>query len=52
MEYEFEEGQCVGEGGFEEEAGKTEGKIGKYIGTLREEVKGGNLEIAEVEDEI
>jgi len=52
MSYEFEEGQCVGEGGFEEEAKKTEGKTGKYIGTLREEVVGGNLEVAEVEPEI
>jgi hypothetical protein len=52
MEYEFEEGQCVGEGGFEEEANKSEGKTAKYIGTLREEVKGGNLEVAEVEEEI
>ena len=48
MSYEFEEGQCVGEGGFEEEAKKTEGKTGKYIGTLREEVGGGNLEVAEI----
>jgi hypothetical protein len=52
MAYEFEEGQCVGEGGFEEEASKTEGKTAKYTGTLREEVKGGNLEVAEVEEEI
>ena len=52
MRYEFEEGQCVGEGGFEEEAKKTEGKTGKYTGTLLEEVVGGNLEIAEVEEEI
>jgi hypothetical protein len=52
MSYEFEEGQCVGEGGFEEEASKTEGKTGKYSGTLREETVGGNLEIAEVEEEI
>jgi len=50
MEYELEEGQCVGEGGFEEEVEKTEGKTASYIGTIREEVKGGNLEIAEVEE--
>ena len=50
MEYELEEGQCVGEGGFEEEAGKTEGKSATFTGTLREEVKGGNLEVAEVEE--
>ena len=52
MEYEFEEGQCVGEGGFEEEAGKTEGKSARYEGTLQQEVKSGNLEVAEVEEEI
>jgi hypothetical protein len=52
MAWEYEEGQCVGEGGFEEEASKTEGKTARYTGTLLEEVKGGNLEIAEVEDEV
>jgi len=48
MAYEMEEGQCVGEGGFEEEVGKTEGKTASYTGTLREEVKGGNLEVTEI----
>jgi len=48
MAYEFEEGQCVGEGGFEEEAAHTEGKTARYTGTLREEIKGANLEIAEI----
>jgi hypothetical protein len=43
MAWEFEEGQCVGEGGFEEEAAKTEGKSGKYKGAIEEELKGGNL---------
>jgi len=52
MEYELEEGQCVGEGGFEEEVEKTEGKTATYTGTIREEVKAGNLEVAEVEEEI
>jgi hypothetical protein len=52
MTYEFEEGQCVGEGGFEEEASKTEGKTASFTGSMREEVVGGNLEVAEVEDEI
>jgi hypothetical protein len=50
MEYEMEEGQCVGEGGFEEEVNKSEGKTGRYEGSLVEEVRGGNLEIAEVEE--
>ena len=52
MSFEFEEGQCVGEGGFEEEANHTEGKTASYTGGLLEEVKGGNLEVAEIEDEI
>jgi hypothetical protein len=43
MKYSYEEGQCVGEGGFEEEAKVTEGKTGKWTGTLEEEVTGGNL---------
>jgi len=45
MEYFFEEGQCLGEGGFEEEAKKVEGKDGSWVGTLEEEVTGGNLGI-------
>jgi hypothetical protein len=47
MEWSFEEGQCLGEGGFEEEASKEEGKNAKYKGALLEEVSGGNLEMAE-----
>jgi hypothetical protein len=47
MKWEYEEGQCVGEGGFEEEAKKTEGRTGKWIGTLEEEVTGGNLGFVE-----
>jgi len=43
MSYEYEEGQCMGEGGFEEEVEKSEGKSAKYLGTLQEEVIGGNL---------
>jgi hypothetical protein len=43
MQWSYEGGQCLGEGGFEEEAKITEGKSGKWIGTLEEEVTGGNL---------
>jgi hypothetical protein len=43
MEWSYEEGQCLGEGGFEKEAKKTEAKDGIYKGTLEEEVGGGNL---------
>jgi len=43
MSWEYTEGQCVGEGGFEEEAPKTEAKTGAYFGTFEEEVSGGNL---------
>ncbi len=43
MEWEYEEGQCIGEGGFEEEAPKTEAKNGTFKGTFEEEVVGGNL---------
>jgi hypothetical protein len=43
MEWEYEEGQCIGEGGFEEEAPKTESKNGTFKGTFEEEVVGGNL---------
>jgi hypothetical protein len=49
MAFEYEEGQCVGEGGFEEEAPHTEGKTAKYTGNLLEEVVGGNLEISNEE---
>ena len=43
MEWAYEEGQCVGEGGFEEEAPKTEAKSGAFKGTFEAEVGGGNL---------
>jgi hypothetical protein len=43
MEWHFEEGQCMGEGGFEEEAKAQEGKTGVYEGALEEQVIGGNL---------
>jgi len=43
MEWHMEEGQCLGEGGFEEEAKATEGKTGQYFGALEEQVNGGNL---------
>jgi hypothetical protein len=43
LEWIYEEGQCVGEGGFEEEAPHTEGHFGEYHGALEEEVTGGNL---------
>jgi hypothetical protein len=45
MKWEYEEGQCTGEGGFEEEAKKVEGHSGKWTGTLEEQVKGGNLKV-------
>jgi hypothetical protein len=41
--WNYESGQCVGEGGFEEEAAHTEGHFGEYHGALEEEVTGGNL---------
>jgi hypothetical protein len=43
MSWEYEEGQCVGEGGFEEEAPKTEAKTGQFTGTFEESVNAGNL---------
>jgi hypothetical protein len=43
MQWEFESGQCLGEGGFEEEAKTTAGKTAKYEGALEEQVVGGNL---------
>jgi hypothetical protein len=43
MKYVYESGQCIGEGGFEEPAKKTEAKTGKYVGMIEEEVVGGNL---------
>lgn len=43
MEWRYEEGQCLGEGGFEESASKEEGKSGSYKGSFEEELPGGNL---------
>jgi hypothetical protein len=47
MEWSYEEGQCLGEGGFEEGAEKTEGIGATYKGTLEEEVITGNLSFVE-----
>lgn len=43
MEWNYEEGQCLGEGGFEKEASKTAEKTGVYNGSLEEEAIGSNL---------
>jgi len=43
MEWSYEEGQCIGEGGFEEGAKQTSEKTGVYNGSLEEQVIGGNL---------
>ncbi len=43
MEWNYEEGKCLGEGGFEEGAEKEEGKSASYVGSLEEELAGGNL---------
>jgi hypothetical protein len=43
MEWHYEEGKCLGEGGFEEAAKQEEGKTGFYKGSLEEEITGGNL---------
>jgi hypothetical protein len=43
MEWSYEEGQCVGEGGFEEGVKKGEGTSASYKGSLEEEVITGNL---------
>jgi hypothetical protein len=43
MEWHLEEGQCAGEGGFEEEAKNAEGKTGLYIGAVEHTLNGGNL---------
>jgi hypothetical protein len=43
MKWLYEEGQCTGEGGFEEPAPKEEAKTGIYRGALEEQVIGGNL---------
>ena len=43
IEYEYEEGQCVGEGGFEEGAKKTEGKSGTFKGNFLITLTGGSI---------
>jgi hypothetical protein len=43
MEWHFESGQCLGEGGFEQEAKTTEGKTAIYKGAIEEQIIGGNL---------
>jgi hypothetical protein len=43
MLWSYEGGQCIGEGGFEEEAKATEGKTALYTGVIEETLKGGNL---------
>ena len=48
MAWRYEEGKCLGEGAFEEGTSKEEGKNASYIGSLQEEVAGGNLSFAEI----
>jgi hypothetical protein len=43
MEWSYEEGQCLGEGGFETVAKKEAAKTGTYKGSLEDEIEGGNL---------
>jgi hypothetical protein len=44
MAWSYEEGQCLGEGGFENGSpGKTEAKDGIYRGQLEEELTAGNI---------
>jgi hypothetical protein len=43
MEWSFEEGQCLGEGGFEEGAKQEAGKTGLFKGSFEEEIASGNL---------
>jgi hypothetical protein len=43
MEWSYEEGQCLGEGGFEKTAPHEEGKSGVYKGALEETLNAGNL---------
>jgi hypothetical protein len=43
MAWSFEEGQCLGEGGFEKVTKKVEAKSGIYKGMVEEEVDAGNL---------
>jgi hypothetical protein len=46
MKYEYIEGQCKGEGGFETEFKGAEAKTGLLEGTFEEQVIGGNLSIS------
>jgi hypothetical protein len=43
MLWKLEEGQCTGEGGFEEAAKAEEGKTGQLHGAIEQQVLGGNL---------
>jgi len=43
MEWEYEEGQCIGDKGFEEAATKENGKDASYFGSFIDGVKGGSL---------
>jgi len=43
MDWSYEEGQCLGEGGFENPAKTEEAKNGIFNGTLDETLNGGNL---------
>jgi hypothetical protein len=43
MKWEDEEGQCLGEGGFEEEAKHTEGNTGVYEGAIEYTLTQGNI---------
>jgi hypothetical protein len=43
MEWSYEEGQCLGEGGFEEGAKQEAGKTALFKGSFEEEITGGNL---------
>jgi hypothetical protein len=43
MEWSYEEGQCLGEGGFEEGAKQEAGKTGLFKGSFEEEIAAGNL---------
>jgi hypothetical protein len=43
MAWSYEEGQCLGEGGFEKTAPHEEGKSAIYNGTLEETLNAGNL---------
>ena len=43
MKYVYEEGQCLGEGGFEEEFKGAEARTGFFQGAFEEYVEGGNL---------